>query len=299
MAKRGTRLMQTKTPVAIENVSDTAFWIAHYRGAEAGRPKPLFLDPLAALLAGERGRSIATAMPGTEMTAWSTVVRTRIIDDYILESIAQGADTILNLGAGLDTRPYRLDLPPAIKWYEADHSSIIAYKDDCLRDEVPRCRLQRLSVDLADPAARRSLLESVGADARRALVVTEGVLPYLSEDEVAALATELRSQPSFQAWIVDYFSPITAKFRQKRMKQAKMGAAPHKFMPADWYGFFKAQGWAVAEKRFLADLGKILGRPMPAGISMRLSALLLGALSRLRGGDSWNEFYGYFLLKPA
>jgi O-methyltransferase involved in polyketide biosynthesis len=41
------------TDTLIENVSDTAFWIAHYRAVESARPDALFRDPLAALLAGE------------------------------------------------------------------------------------------------------------------------------------------------------------------------------------------------------------------------------------------------------
>src|SRR5262249_23317383 len=47
----------------IRNVSDTARWAAHYRALETERRDALFRDPLAARLAGERGRAIAKAMP--------------------------------------------------------------------------------------------------------------------------------------------------------------------------------------------------------------------------------------------
>jgi methyltransferase (TIGR00027 family) len=97
----------------IENVSDTAFWIAHFRALESERPDALFHDPLARLLAGDRGKKIAEAMPVSFITAWIVAIRTCVIDDYIRWAIAQGVDTTLNLGAGLDTRPYRLDLPGA------------------------------------------------------------------------------------------------------------------------------------------------------------------------------------------
>jgi len=40
------------------------------------------------------------------MSGWAIVIRTCIIDDYIRLAVAQGIDTVLNLGAGLDTRPY-------------------------------------------------------------------------------------------------------------------------------------------------------------------------------------------------
>ena len=79
----------------------------------------LFRDPLAGVLAGDHGRLIAGTMPQPAMTTWAVVIRTCIIDDFIREAIAQGADTILNLGAGLDTRPYRMELPASLAWIEA------------------------------------------------------------------------------------------------------------------------------------------------------------------------------------
>src|SRR5215831_5539603 len=106
---------------AIEDVSDTAFWIAHIRAAESRLPGALFDDRLAARLAGERGREIAAGMPMSRMIAWTVVIRTCIIDDYIKSALAHGIDTVLNLGAGLDTRPYRMALPRTLRWVEADY----------------------------------------------------------------------------------------------------------------------------------------------------------------------------------
>ncbi|PRC60941.1 hypothetical protein C6A85_14430, partial [Mycobacterium sp. ITM-2017-0098] len=37
--------------------------------------------------------------------------RTKTIDDIITKAISDGCDRVLNLAAGLDTRPYRLNLP--------------------------------------------------------------------------------------------------------------------------------------------------------------------------------------------
>src|SRR5690349_10113943 len=90
----------------IRDVSDTAFWIAHHRATESQRPDALFRDPLALRLAGQRGRDIASSMPAAAVTGWMVVLRTVVIDAFIQQAIAGGADAILNLGAGLDTRPY-------------------------------------------------------------------------------------------------------------------------------------------------------------------------------------------------
>jgi O-methyltransferase involved in polyketide biosynthesis len=96
----------------IENVSDTAYWVAHHRALEGERADALFRDLLAGVLAGDHGRLIAGTMPQPAMTTWAVVIRTCIIDDFIREAIAQAAGTILNLGAGLDTRPVVWSFPP-------------------------------------------------------------------------------------------------------------------------------------------------------------------------------------------
>lgn len=70
-------------------------------------------DPLADRLAGERGRQIMASMPpaASRDTAWTSVVRTRLIDDLLTRSIAEGADCVINLAAGLEHR--RADREPA------------------------------------------------------------------------------------------------------------------------------------------------------------------------------------------
>ncbi len=74
----------------IQNVSDTAFWIAHLRAIETARADALFRDPLAGRLAGERGREIAASMPLSCMIAWTVAIRTCIIDRYIDFAIGAG-----------------------------------------------------------------------------------------------------------------------------------------------------------------------------------------------------------------
>ena len=97
-------------PQVIQDASDRAF-MAGFRAAETERREPLFRGPLAAKLAGEHGRSILARLPRVYFGAWSVVIRTVVIDTLIKQAIGEGVDTILNLGAGLDTRPYRMALP--------------------------------------------------------------------------------------------------------------------------------------------------------------------------------------------
>src|SRR5689334_12441057 len=108
----------------IQNISDTALWIAAYRGQESDRTDAVFKDPFAKQLAGERGYKMVATTPHTEAMAFAMVARTIAIDQLVLSAVSKGIDAVVNLGAGLDTRPYRLSLPNNLNWIEVDLPNI-------------------------------------------------------------------------------------------------------------------------------------------------------------------------------
>ena len=284
---------------SIEHVSDTAFLIAHFRAVESARKDALFRDPLAEVLSGERGRAIAGAWPTIAMTAWMTAVRTVVIDDYIEEAITRGVQTIVNLGAGLDTRPYRMDLSPALEWIEVDYPDVIAFKEERLRGQTPRCRLERLGIDLSQAGERRALFERLGASGKRLLVLTEGVVPYLELQQAADLAADLLRLRNVDGWIVDYVSPESQNYRRKAGVERHLQRSPFKFEPADWFGFFAERGWRARETRYLPEIGERLGRPAPLPLAVRLLIKLSRLLKPGAGNTALGRFSGYVLLEPA
>lgn len=283
----------------VENVSDTAFWVAHYRALESERGDALFRDRLAGRLAGDHGRRIAEAIPMSHMTAWIMAIRTSIIDDYIQRAIREGVDTVLNLGAGLDTRPYRMDLPPSLLWIEADYPKMIEYKESRLAGETPGCRLERVKIELGDDTARRAMLASVNARERRILVLTEGVVPYLTNEQVASLAEDLRALSHICFWIADYFSPEVVKFRQRAGVQRKLRNAPFQFKPGDWFGFFAQHGWHSRESRYLPEEGERLGRPVPLRAWQKVLGGIRFLFASRKRRELFRRFSGYVLLVPA
>jgi len=163
----------------IKHVADTALWVAVYREQESQRSDALFRDPLAGVLAGERGRKIAAAMPYPKIMGWVMTIRTVAIDRLIARVISLGIDTVVNLGAGLDTRPYRMPLPESLRWIEADFPHIIDFKNEKLAAENPVCRLERVAADLSDVPLRRRLFDRIGSESKKVLVITEGVFAPL------------------------------------------------------------------------------------------------------------------------
>jgi methyltransferase (TIGR00027 family) len=244
----------------IQNVSDTAFMVAGFRALENERLKPLFRDPLATKLVGDHGKKILATVPRHFVGAWSVVIRTVIIDDYIRQAIAAGVDTILNLGAGLDTRPYRIELPSSLRWIEVDFPHMIELKETRLADEKPGCRLERISLDLTDRALRRQLFADVSARAGKILVLTEGVIPYLTNEDVAELADDLRQAEKIGFWITDYFSPEAIRFGEK-MRARFMRNAPSSSIRRT--GFPSSASTAGGLPRFATSRRKRTGSAVP------------------------------------
>src|SRR5262245_4457654 len=160
----------------LRNISDTARWVARYRALESERPDAWFRDPLAKRLAGERGERIAETMTFANKNAWSFVARTVLIDRFIAEKVQQGVDMVVNLAAGLDTRPYRMTLPARLQWIEVDLPELLAYKTEALAGERPACTLERVPLDLVNVSARRSLFEQLNRRATNVFVITEGLI---------------------------------------------------------------------------------------------------------------------------
>src|SRR5207248_11535028 len=128
------------------------------------------------------------------------------------------------------------------------HPSLIQQKEAHLHTGAPRCRVERIGLDLAERRTRQELFDRIGASSTNALVLTEGLVPYLSVDEAAALADDLHAQPTFALWVTDYFSPLLLKYVKNR---PAMNNVPIRFDPPDWDAFFAEHGWRAMEIRYL------------------------------------------------
>ncbi len=281
----------------IQQVSDTAFLVAYHRAVESARKDALFSDPLAQRLAGENGRRMAEHMPTRAMTGWVVAMRTVVIDGLIQEAVANGVELVVNLGAGLDTRPYRMQLPAGLRWLEVDQAHIIAFKQQQLATETPTCHLEQLAVDLADVSARRALFAALEAREQRMLVLTEGVVPYLDVAAAAELADDLHGLAHVEAWIVDYVSPQVAAYRRRAGADRAMGNAQFKFDPPDWHAFFAEHGWRARDMRYIAEKARTLGRTPPLPLFARAAMALGRALGGGRRSVGFEQSMGYAVME--
>ena len=256
----------------IRDISDTARWMAVYRARETEREDAAFRDPFARALAGERGERIAHGLTFTEEYAWSFVARTYLFDRFVSRLVQHGADMVVNLAAGLDTRPYRMDLPASLRWVEVDLPDILDYKEEILGGATPVCQLERVRLDLSNEDGRRGLFADLGRRATRVAVIAEGLVVYLMADAVGSLARDLAAPPAFQHWALDLASPGLIEMMKSSVGRAVSEAgAPFLFAPAEGPPFFAAHGWQPIEVRSLLKTAAKLGR-LP--FALRMFAML-------------------------
>jgi methyltransferase (TIGR00027 family) len=281
--------------MAIEHVSDTARWVAVYRAMESERPDRIFNDPFARRLAGERGQAIVDEMKRGRSMAWAMIVRTAMFDDIILDVIRrEKVDLVVNLACGLDARAWRMDVPPDLRWVDVDFPVMIDYKTELLKGEKTKCRYEAIAADLTDEAVRAALFARLGAGATRALVIAEGLLIYLTPEQVGALASSLHTQPAFQWWLIDLAHPELLR-RMTKMWGGGVakGNAPFLFAPPDGTAFFEQFGWREAIFRSTMVEAQRLHREMAGMWFWRL----LGFLSSKKQREMFIRFSGTVLLK--
>lgn len=262
----------------LENISDTARWVAFYRAMETERPDALFRDHYARKLAGQRGEEIVKSMPRARSAAWAMIVRTKVMDDLIMSAVSSGSvDMVLNLAAGLDARPWRLDLSPSLRWVDVDLPNILAYKSQTIGNNPARCRYEAIPADLTDAPTRRNLFAQVVGDCRSAMVVCEGLLIYLSPTQVAEMASDLHAVQKYESWLIDLATPrLLSMMKRSWGKTAEAAQAPFQFAPAQGTDFFEPLGWKEKESRptiaearrlkremWLAPVWRLVGRLYP------------------------------------
>jgi methyltransferase (TIGR00027 family) len=252
----------------MRDISTTAYLIAMYRAMETERSDALFKDPFARRLAGTEG-AMAIEVLGNLQQGMNAVTMRTCEFDASIERLVHSAhvDTVLNLAAGMDTRPYRLYLPADLRWIEVDLPEILTYKTEVLQDEQPVCRLRRIPLDLTNVPQRRKLFEELGLRTQHTLVVAEGLLMYLSEAQVGALASDLHEQEGFRWWLSDLSAPyLRQKSRQDPQQQIfnqyfAEGKKTFLFAPVAGTDFFQPYGWRVREfQSAWAGLQRLKGR---------------------------------------
>jgi methyltransferase (TIGR00027 family) len=268
---------------SIHNVALTAFYCCALRAKDAVSPEPVCGDNYAARFIDETIRVRMAPLMRFAGPAASNVARHRLIDDVLRAALHRDPGRrIFVLGAGLDTRPYRL---PGGRWWEFDDGALFDFKEDRLPARTAPNPVVRQPIDFSrDPVADR-LGPLAGND--RAYVVLEGVSMYLPLDVLARLASAIRAFLPRACFVADLMSPAFVRRYSEGLRReiAKLGA---EFAETDTHPrtAIEAVGYRAR------DVRSIVGRAVEAG-SLPLPAWIFNLFLReLRDG------YAVFTFEP-
>jgi methyltransferase (TIGR00027 family) len=175
--------------------------MAAVRAIETRRPDRLIEDPLAALLAGEETivQTTSTAKEYEENGRPFVAVRTRFFDDFLMSHAAQKSQVVI-LGAGMDTRAFRLAWHPDTHLYELDQPEVLQYKESILENHQALCHRHSLSVDLTQPWSTKLIAAGYQTNIP-SIWLLEGVLYYLDETDVRNLLKTISDLSTKGSWL--------------------------------------------------------------------------------------------------
>jgi len=184
--------------------SRTAEYNAAFRAMESARPasQRVLHDPYSHSLLppGLRLLRRLAAVPGVGQglttyvdRRWpgmrsSVVARTRLIDDWLSDAVRDGIEQVVMLGAGLDTRAWRLPALARATVYEVDHPSTSQAKQSRLATwDADLRRVRFVQVDFDRESFVDRLVQAGFDDSQKAAVVWDGVTNYLQPEAVDAV----------------------------------------------------------------------------------------------------------------
>ena len=209
--------------------------------------------------------SIAQGTGRSEILCFGVGIRSHFIDDLLSSAIAaHGIRTVLSLGCGLDTRPWRLPLPQDLRWIEVDYPDMLQYKSERMASETPACRRETLAADLTDPAARHTMWTTAGS--APALMITEGLLSYLPAATIDELVSESVERSGIRYWIADLTSATFARIAGEDSVQSIQNVrAPGHIDGVEILNRMQGAGWnTLKHYSYLTDIRPIAGARMPS-----------------------------------
>ncbi|MFI6874540.1 class I SAM-dependent methyltransferase [Streptomyces sp. NPDC050400] len=250
----------------------TAVGVARVRARETERENALFRDPLARAFAtaGGLGASSPPPQPGDEVerrrrlgVATSIVIRTKFLDDLLRQAAASGVRQVVLLGAGMDSRAFRMEWPEGTRLFEVDTAEPLEFKASVLHQERAEARCERITVAVDLREDWPGALIAAGHDPAAPTVwIAEGLLIYLPEDAVELLLARISAQsaPGSRMGLTLGSRGVIERFGTR----AEPGSAASMWvweMPDDPVAWLAGHGWE-ASSHTLRERAAAYGRPL-------------------------------------
>ena len=175
-----TTTLPTFTPL------EDSLWLTLYaRALDNRRPHPILGDATADQIVGTADYDFGQLHPDTNLVL-NVALRAKKLDQIASAFIARHPDAVgLDLGAGLASRFQRLDPSSTVDWYDGDFPAVATARERLI-PEHPNAHV--IAADVRDP----DWLDAVPAG-RPAVIVADGMMAFLSQDELVSLWNRLIS----------------------------------------------------------------------------------------------------------
>ena len=230
-----------------DNVSETLLINVYMRHLDFKDKDPILNDPFSSAVVEQIDYDFAK-FNDARLSKTGTVIRAKFFDDETLRLATEfDRPIIVQLGAGLDTRPLRLQraLPNAI-FYDLDLPDVISVRDALLPKTQNNFSLPRSMLDL-------SWMDELAAKHGSAgyIFILEGVSMYFEKEEFKEFFIALAQK--FRGYVLsDFMSEFSVrKFDSKRHDAMRhMQNAPFKMGIG---GGAEVQDWDSAHIRFVRE----------------------------------------------
>ena len=189
-------------------VGRIALIMAAKRAIETDRPDRLFTDPWAHRLAGTELPTLKARWHHqygdqyeheSQIRSRFVAVRTRFFDDFLM-GLNGTCPQVVILGAGLDTRAFRLPWATGTQVYEIEQPQVMQYKNTLLQDTVAQCDRHPIAINLQHNWVPLLLGQGYQASTP-SLWLMEGLLMYLSVAAVHPLLQNIATLSAPGSWL--------------------------------------------------------------------------------------------------
>lgn len=251
----------------IYDVTQTALISAGCRALEHDRIDAIIQDPFAKLFLDIDYDQVFASFidaPNFNLFQTSIAVRTNVIDKMLMNTILEKKiEQVIHIGAGFDTRPYRLTLPQSLIWWEIDHEKVNSKKTQILSALSTKCDLRRQDLDLNDMDEMSHFIEEKIDPNKITLILSEGLLIYLHRETVATYLSIFSKIKRCAYWITD-IGTIKNQKNQEDKSPAGFGQMLNymQFFSHPHDEIFGENNWKINLHKDLAIEALALSRPL-------------------------------------
>lgn len=236
-------------------VQETLLLTLYARALDAKAPAPILGDAASAELAGKIDYDYRR-LKLSPSTICGTALRARRLDAAVRAFTAAHPDAVVvDLGCGLDTRARRCAPPPGVGWYDVDVPEVIELRSAYLPAEPGT---YSVAADVTEPGWSAAL-----PGGRPAMIVAEGLLPFLPPGAFPALMRELTARFPSGELAVNGYTRLAARLMKYHPSIRALGITAAE----GFDGAREPEGWGagltLAEEQLLTRAPEVTLFPQP------------------------------------